>query len=142
MFLWRICRRRLGTRLLQQSALLPVSSSQAPIESGYGVHLVYVTKHTDNHLPALTEVPEQVRLEYLDAKRREATDRFYEALLSRKHEAGRIASDAFNPVANHGSSLLFHRFLHARATDFAFSMTASTFPSRIARFNAAWSFSF
>ena len=33
--------------------------------------------------PALTEVQEQVRREYLDAKRREATDKFYEALLSR-----------------------------------------------------------
>ena len=34
------------------------------------------------------------------------------------------------------------RFLHARATHFAFSMTASTFPSRIARLSTAWSFSF
>jgi hypothetical protein len=64
------------------SALL-VSSWQGPIESGYGVHLVYVTKHTDSHLPALTEVREQVRREYLDAKRREATEKFYQALLSR-----------------------------------------------------------
>ena len=41
------------------------------------------TKHTESHLPALAEVREQVRREYLDAKRREATDRFYKALLSR-----------------------------------------------------------
>jgi hypothetical protein len=47
------------------------------------VHLVYVAKHTDSHLPALTEVREQVRREYLDAERREATDKFYEALLGR-----------------------------------------------------------
>jgi hypothetical protein len=60
-----------------------VSSWRGPIESGYGMHLVYVTKRTDSHLPALTEVREQVRREYLDAKRREATDKFYEALLSR-----------------------------------------------------------
>jgi hypothetical protein len=60
-----------------------VGSWQGPIESGYGVHLVYVTKHADSHLPALTEVREQVHREYLDAKRREATDKFYEALLSR-----------------------------------------------------------
>jgi hypothetical protein len=64
------------------SALL-VGSWQGPIESGYGVHLVYVTKHADSHLPALTEVREQVHREYLDAKRREATDKFYEALLGR-----------------------------------------------------------
>ena len=64
------------------SALL-VSAWQGPIESGYGVHLVYVTKHTDSHLPTLSELREQVRREFLDAKRKEATDKFYEALLSR-----------------------------------------------------------
>jgi ribosomal protein L20A (L18A) len=44
---------------------------------------VYVAKHTDSRLRALSEVREQVRREYLDAKRREATDKFYKALLSR-----------------------------------------------------------
>ncbi len=62
---------------------LPVGSWQGPIESGYGAHLVYVAKHMDSHLPALTEVRDQVRREYLDAKRRQATDKFYQALLSR-----------------------------------------------------------
>jgi PPIC-type PPIASE domain len=62
---------------------LPVDSWQGPIDSGYGVHLVYVTKQIDSHLPALAEVREQVRREYLDAIRREATDKFYQALLSR-----------------------------------------------------------
>jgi hypothetical protein len=44
---------------------------------------VYVTKHSDSHLPALAEVRDQARREYLNAKRREATDKFYQALLSR-----------------------------------------------------------
>jgi len=34
-------------------------------------------------LPTLAEVREQVRREYLDANRREATDKFYKTLLSR-----------------------------------------------------------
>src|SRR5580693_2537776 len=72
-----------GDQFASAIGALLVSSWQGPIESGYGVHLVYVTKHTDGHLPALTEVREQVRREYLDAKRKEATDKFYEALLSR-----------------------------------------------------------
>ena len=62
---------------------LPVGSWHGPIESGYGAHLVYVSKHIDNHLPALAEVRDQVRREYFDAKRREATDKFYNALLGR-----------------------------------------------------------
>jgi hypothetical protein len=72
-----------GDQFASAIGALLVSSWQGPIESGYGMHLVYVTKRTDSHLPALTEVREQVRREYLDAKRREATDKFYEALLSR-----------------------------------------------------------
>jgi hypothetical protein len=72
-----------GDQFASAISALPVRSWQGPIESGYGVHLVYVTKHADSHLPALTEVREHVRREYLDAKRTEATDKFYEALLSR-----------------------------------------------------------
>ena len=44
--------------------------------------------------------------------------------------------------ADRDSALRFHRLGYARANHLAFSMTASTFPSRIARFSAAWSFSF
>jgi parvulin-like peptidyl-prolyl isomerase len=62
---------------------LPVGSWQGPIDSGYGVHLVYVAQHKDRAVPALADVREQVRREYLGAKRREATDKFYNALLSR-----------------------------------------------------------
>jgi len=62
---------------------LPMRSWQGPIDSGYGAHLVYVTKHSDSHVPPLAEVRDQARREYLNAKRREATDKFYQALLSR-----------------------------------------------------------
>jgi hypothetical protein len=44
--------------------------------------------------------------------------------------------------ADEGSAFPFRRLVHARANHFAFSMTASTFPSRMARLSAAWSFSF
>jgi hypothetical protein len=71
-----------GEQFALAISALRVDSWLGPIDSGYGVHLVYVTKHADSHLPALAEVREQVRREYLDAKRREATDKFYQALLS------------------------------------------------------------
>jgi hypothetical protein len=72
-----------GDQFASAISSLPVGSWQGPIDSGYGAHLVYVTKHTDSRLPALSQAREQVRREYLDAKRREATDKFYKALLSR-----------------------------------------------------------
>jgi hypothetical protein len=72
-----------GEQFASAVSTLPAGSWQGPIASGYGAHLVYVTKHTDSHVPALSEVREQVRRAYLDSKRRDATDRFYEALLKR-----------------------------------------------------------
>ena len=56
---------------------------QGPVQSGYGAHLVFVNERVDAHLPVLTEVHDQVRREWLNARRREATDNFYEVLLKR-----------------------------------------------------------
>jgi hypothetical protein len=73
----------LGDRFASAISALRVGSWQGPIDSGYGVHLVCVTKRTHGRLPALAEVRDQVRREYLDSKRTEAMDKFYKALLSR-----------------------------------------------------------
>jgi hypothetical protein len=75
-------KKALGEQFASAIGALPIGSWQGPIESGYGAHLVYVAKHIDGRLPALAEVREQVRRGYLDAKRRDATDKFYDALLS------------------------------------------------------------
>ena len=40
-----------GEHFASAISALPVGSWQGPIESGYGVHLVYVAKHTDSRLP-------------------------------------------------------------------------------------------
>jgi hypothetical protein len=72
-----------GEHFASAISALPVASWQGPIDSGYGMHLVFVAQHANSHLPALADVREQVRREYLDAKRSAATDKFYELLLSR-----------------------------------------------------------
>jgi hypothetical protein len=72
-----------GEHFASAISSLPVASWQGPIDSGYGVHLVFIAQHMDSHLPTLAEVRAQVRREYLDAKRGEATDNFYKVLLSR-----------------------------------------------------------
>ncbi len=72
-----------GEKFASAISALPVGSWQGPIDSGYGVHLVYVAKYTPGRLPELAEVREQVRRDYFDARRREATDKFYTALLHR-----------------------------------------------------------
>ena len=72
-----------GEKFASAISALPVGSWQGPIDSGYGAHLVYVAKNTPSRLPDLAEVREQVRRDYFDARRREATEKFYSALLRR-----------------------------------------------------------
>jgi hypothetical protein len=56
---------------------------QGPIESGYGVHLVWVSERTEGRLPALADVRDAVRRDWENARRLEANDRFYQELLER-----------------------------------------------------------
>jgi hypothetical protein len=72
-----------GEQFASAVAALPLGVWQGPIESGYGTHLVFVAQRSEGRLPALDEVRDQVRREWLDAKRGEATEKFYQAILSR-----------------------------------------------------------
>jgi hypothetical protein len=54
---------------------------QGPVRSGYGVHLVFLAERTAGGLPPLADVREAVRREWTHARRREASDQFYQALL-------------------------------------------------------------
>lgn len=56
---------------------------QGPVESGYGVHLVFVAERTEGRLPALAEVRNAVRREWDNARRLEANEKRYEAMLKR-----------------------------------------------------------
>ena len=54
---------------------------QGPVNSGYGAHVVYVVERREGHLPALAEIHDEVRREWLNVKRVEATDKLYQSLL-------------------------------------------------------------
>jgi len=56
---------------------------QGPIESGYGVHLVFVRERTEGRLPALEEVRDVVHREWANAQRLEGNEKFYQELLKR-----------------------------------------------------------
>ena len=53
------------------------------VESGFGLHLVWVSERTEGHMPALAEVRDAVRREWGSAGRLEANEKFYQALLKR-----------------------------------------------------------
>ncbi len=69
------------------AALSGLSPGQwlGPIESAYGVHLVFVSQRLQGHVPPLADVRDAVRREWDDANRQEANEKFYQGLL--KHYA-------------------------------------------------------
>lgn len=76
---------------------------QGPVESGYGLHLVFVTERTEGRVPELGEVRDAVRRELVDSRKRDSDERLYEKLLkhyevivetSPPHDGGRNLSAA------------------------------------------------
>jgi hypothetical protein len=76
-------KRTFGDQFASALVALRLGMWQGPVDSGYGTHLVFVAQRSDARLPALDEVRDQVRREWLAAKRKEATEKFYQAILSR-----------------------------------------------------------
>jgi hypothetical protein len=54
-----------------------------PVESGYGLHLVYVRERVDGRVPALAEVREAVQREWFTARRKAINEQFYQRLRAR-----------------------------------------------------------
>ena len=75
--------KQFGDKFAAQLIVLPTGQWLGPIESGYGEHLVFIADRTTGRLPALAEVRDVVRREWLNARRTEATEKFYQALLKR-----------------------------------------------------------
>jgi hypothetical protein len=54
-----------------------------PIESGYGLHLVYIRERVDGRVLALAEVREAVQREWFAARRKAVNEQFYQRLRAR-----------------------------------------------------------
>ena len=68
-----------------------------PVESGYGMHLVQVSERLEPRVPALPEVREAVKREWLLTRRNEAAENSYQSLLQRYSvtiEPPRLAREA------------------------------------------------
>jgi hypothetical protein len=53
---------------------------QGPVESGFGLHLVFIESRESGRTPELAEVRDVVQREWLSQRRREAVDSMYERL--------------------------------------------------------------
>ena len=75
--------KQFGEKFAAKLVELPVGEWRGPIESGYGLHLVIVTERKDGSLPALADVRETVKRDWVNAQRSETNEKFYQALLKR-----------------------------------------------------------
>jgi hypothetical protein len=75
--------RLFGDAFATQLQHLELGRWTGPIESAYGVHLVFVRERVDGRIPALAEVREAVQREWLAARRKEVHEQFYQRLRAR-----------------------------------------------------------
>lgn len=75
--------KQFGEKFAVQLNELQPGQWQGPVESGYGVHLVFITERTTRRVPALEEIRDAVRREWANARRLEANEQFYQGLLKR-----------------------------------------------------------
>jgi len=70
-----------GADFAARVAPLPSGDWHGPIESGYGLHLVFVHRRSDARLPELAEVEQKVRDEWSAVRRDEVNQATYAELL-------------------------------------------------------------
>jgi hypothetical protein len=75
--------KQFGAEFAAKLAGISPGQWQGPVESGFGVHLVFVSQRTEAGAPALADVRDAVRREWDNARRLEANEKFYQELLKR-----------------------------------------------------------
>jgi len=70
--------RILGVQFLQALGEIPIGSWQGPIESGFGLHLVFIDKFVAGKVPGLDDVREQVVRDWAVENREKANRAIYE----------------------------------------------------------------
>jgi hypothetical protein len=75
--------RLFGDAFATQLQHLELGRWTGPIESAYGLHLVFVRERVDGRIPALAEVREAVQREWLAARRKAVNEQFYQRLRAR-----------------------------------------------------------
>jgi hypothetical protein len=75
--------RLFGTAFAQGLQAIEPGGWAGPVESGYGLHLVFVEQRVPPRQPALDEVRESVQREWLNTRQKQSIDALYDKLASR-----------------------------------------------------------
>lgn len=73
--------KQFGDKFSVKLADAPIGQWFGPVESGYGVHLVFIENRTEGRLPELAEVRDAVQRDWTNARRLEANEKFFQNLL-------------------------------------------------------------
>jgi hypothetical protein len=73
--------KQFGEKFAATLGELSLGQWHGPVESGYGVHLVWISERTEGRAPILAEVRDAVRREWANARRLETNEKFYQDLL-------------------------------------------------------------
>ncbi len=73
--------KQFGEKFAAKLADVPVGQWYGPVESGYGMHLVFVEERSEGRLPELAEVRDAVRRDWTNARRLESNEKFFQNLL-------------------------------------------------------------
>jgi hypothetical protein len=90
--------KQFGDPFAAKLAQLTPGQWHGPIESGVGVHIVFVNERTEGRLPGLAEARDAIRREWENTRRIEANNQFYQELLKRYT----VTVEAPKPAAQQG----------------------------------------
>jgi PPIC-type PPIASE domain len=73
--------KQFGEKFVTKLGDVPVGQWFGPVESGYGMHLVFVEERTAGRLPELAEVRDAVSRDWTNERRLELNEKFFQDLL-------------------------------------------------------------
>jgi hypothetical protein len=75
--------KQFGEKFAASLSKLAPGQWHGPVESGYGVHLIFLAQRTEGRVPELGEIQDSVKREWANARRLESNEKFYQSLLRR-----------------------------------------------------------
>jgi hypothetical protein len=93
--------KQFGEQFAAKLGEIALGQWQGPVESGYGMHLVFVSDRTEGRLPPLNDVRDAVGREWANARRLEANEKLYGDMLNRYTvtiEAPQVQATSVAPI--------------------------------------------
>jgi hypothetical protein len=73
--------KQFGEKFAAKLADVPIGQWFGPVESGYGMHLVFIENRKEGRLPELTQIRDVVERDWINARRLESNEKFFQSLL-------------------------------------------------------------